>query len=170
MYHDLRGVFWLDGLKKDITDVVAKCPICQQVKVEHLKLSGLLQEIQIPTWKWEDTNIHFIVGLLKTRTQHESIRVDVDRFTKSAQFIPVKSTYSAEDYVKIYIDHIVRLHGIILSIIFDRVSQFTSRFWRTFKKGGVQVSYRNSGIRMQPASLTTPRSQTSLKSSFITAI
>ena len=50
MYHDIREVFLLEGLKKGITEFVAKCPNCQQVKAEHQNLGGLLQEIQVPTW------------------------------------------------------------------------------------------------------------------------
>ena len=45
MHHDLREVFWWEGLKKDITEFVAKCTNCQQVKAEHQKPSVLLQEI-----------------------------------------------------------------------------------------------------------------------------
>ena len=76
----------------------------------------------------------FVVGLLKTRRQHESIWFIVDRMTKSSHFIPVKSTNRAEDYVSLYIDEIVRWHGIPLSIISDRRAQFTSHFWRSFQK------------------------------------
>ena len=104
MHHDLRGVFWWNGLKKNIENFVAKCPNFQQVKDEHLKLSGLLQENKIPTWKWEDINMEFILGSPKTRSQHNSIWVVVERLTKSAHFIPIKSTYSAEDHEKIYIN------------------------------------------------------------------
>ena len=96
-----------------------------QVKVEHQKLGGLLQEIQVPTWKWEDTNMYFVVGLPRTQNQYDSIRVVVDRLTKSSNIIPIKSTYSAEDYAKIFIDVIVCCDGILLSIILDKVSQFT---------------------------------------------
>ena len=48
MYDDLRQVFWLDGLKRDIEKLVEKCPYYKQVKAEHQKPSGLLQEIQVP--------------------------------------------------------------------------------------------------------------------------
>ncbi|WMV09610.1 hypothetical protein MTR67_002995 [Solanum verrucosum] len=51
MYRDLREVFWWNGMKRDITDFVAKCPNCQQVKVEHQRPGGMTQEINIPTWK-----------------------------------------------------------------------------------------------------------------------
>jgi len=49
-------------MKKDTAKFVAKCPNCQQVKVEYQKVGGLSQDISIPTWKWEDLNIDFIVG------------------------------------------------------------------------------------------------------------
>ena len=62
--------------------------------------------------KWEAINMDFVVDLLRTRKQHDSIWVIVDRMTKSAHFIPVKSTYRVEDYAKLYIDEIVRWHGI----------------------------------------------------------
>ena len=70
----------------------------------------------------------FIVGLPKTRRHHDSIWFIVDRMTMSAHFIPVKSTYIAEDYAKLYIDEIVIWNGIALSIISDRGAQFTSHF------------------------------------------
>ena len=68
----------------------------------------------------------FMVGL--PRKLYDSIWVIVDRMTKSAYFIPVKSTYWAEDYAELYIDDILRCHRIPLSIILDRGSQFTSHF------------------------------------------
>ena len=70
----------------------------------------------------------FVVSLPRTRRQHDSIWVIVDRMTKSAHFIPVKSTYRAKDYARLYIDEIVRWHGIPLSIISDRGAQFTLHF------------------------------------------
>ena len=76
----------------------------------------------------------FVVGLLRTRRQHDSIWVMVDILTKSNPFIPVKSTYKAEDYVRLYIDEIVCLHRIPLSIISDRGAQFTTHLLRSFKK------------------------------------
>ena len=78
MYYDLREIYWWEGLKRDIAEFVAKCPNCQQVKAEHLKLGGLLQEIQIPTWKWKDINRDFIVGLPQTQKSYDSIWVVVD--------------------------------------------------------------------------------------------
>ena len=107
VYHDLKDLFWWEGLKKDIMEFVSNCPNFQQVKSEHQKPSGLLQEIQVPTWKLEDMNMDFVVGLPRTQRQYDLIWVVVDRLTKSAHFILVKYTYSAEDYARIFIDEIV---------------------------------------------------------------
>ena len=71
----------------------------------------------------------FVVGLPQTQNSYDSIWVVVDRLIKSACFIPVKCTYSAEDYARIFLDEIVCRHGIPLSIILDQGAQFTSRFW-----------------------------------------
>ena len=134
MYHDLRELFWWEVLKEVIAEFVAKCPNFQDAKAEHQKQSGLLQEIQVPTWKWEIVNMDFVVSMPRTQRKHYSIWVVVDRWTKYAHFIPIKSTYLTEDYARIFIDEIVCRHGILLSIVSDRGDQFKSRFWRSFQK------------------------------------
>ena len=115
-------------------EFVDNFPNCQQ-KVEHQKWGGLLQEIQVPSSMWEDISMDFVVSLPLTQKQYVFIWMVVDSFTKSAHFIPVKSTYSAEDYARVFIDEIVCHHGIPLSIISDRGAQFTSWFSRSFKRG-----------------------------------
>ena len=89
MYRDLREVYWWNGMKRDIADFVSKF---QQVKVEHQKPGGMTQEIDIPTWKWDVIYMDLITGLPRTRTQHDSIWVIVDRMTKSSRFLAVKTT------------------------------------------------------------------------------
>ena len=75
------------------------------------------------------------MGFPWTRRQNDLIWVIVDRLMKSAYFIPIKSTYSATKYARLYLNDIVSLNGIPLSIISDRGAQFTSHFWRSFKRG-----------------------------------
>nr|GFB85240.1 retrotransposon protein, putative [Tanacetum cinerariifolium] len=48
MYHDLKQYFWWSGMKRDVATFVSKCLICQQVKIEHQRASGLLQQLDIP--------------------------------------------------------------------------------------------------------------------------
>ncbi|WMV29753.1 hypothetical protein MTR67_023138 [Solanum verrucosum] len=88
MYRDLHEIYWWNGMKKDITDFVDRCSNCQQVKVEHQGPGGLTQDIDTPTWKWEEINMDFVVGLPRTCRQHDSIWVIVDRLTKSSHFLP----------------------------------------------------------------------------------
>ena len=141
MYRDLREVYWWNGMKRDIADFVANCPNYQQVKVEHQKPGGMTQEINIPTWKWEVINIDFSTSLPRTHRQHDSIWMIVDRVTKSARFLAVKTINSEEDYARLNINEIISLHGVPLSIISDRGPQFTSHFWKSFQKGlGTQVN------------------------------
>ncbi|XP_075080394.1 uncharacterized protein LOC142165905 [Nicotiana tabacum] len=73
MYHDLRQLYWWNDMKKDIATFVAQCPNCQQVKAEHQKPGGLLQNIKIPAWKWESINMDFITGLPNSRRKFISI-------------------------------------------------------------------------------------------------
>ena len=72
----------------------------------------------------------FVVGLPRSRDGYDSIWVIVDRLTKSAHFLSVKATYSIAKLAKLYIKHIMYLHGVPVSIVSDRGSIFTSRFWQ----------------------------------------
>jgi len=121
-------------MKKDITNFVSSCLTCQQVKAEHQQPAGLLQEIQIPEWKWERVTMDFVVGLPKTLIGYDPIWVIVDRLTKSAHFLLVKATYGRVKYSQIFMNEIIRLHEVPIFIIIDRGSQFTSRFWRSFQE------------------------------------
>ena len=103
MYGDLREVYWWEGMKKGIGEFVAKCPNCQQVKVEHQRPVGLAHNIELPEWMWEMINMDFIIGMPRSRTQNDLIWVIVDRITKLAHFLLVKTTHSIEDYAKLYI-------------------------------------------------------------------
>ena len=119
------------------------------MKAEHQKSGGVLQEFQVPTWMWEVIIMNFLVGLPRTQKQYDSILVVVDRLTKSAYFISVKSSYSVEDNARIFIDDIVCIHGIPLSIICDRGAQLTSTFSRLFKRGlGAKVK-RSTSFHLQ---------------------
>ena len=116
-------------MKREIAKYVSECDVCQRVKADHLKPAGMLQPLAVPAWKWEDIHMDFIVGLPRTSKGYDSIWVIIDRFTKSAHFIPVKTTYRTKQYAELYISRIVSLHGVPLTITSDRGSLFVSRFW-----------------------------------------
>jgi hypothetical protein len=73
----------------------------------------------MPTWKWDDISMDFVVGLLRTQRGHDAIWVIVDRLTKVAHFIPVREDYRVLKLVDLYIEHILRLHRVPHSIVSD---------------------------------------------------
>jgi hypothetical protein len=129
MYQYLKKNFWWTRMKCEIANYVSECDTCRRVKADHLRPTGNLQPLSIPEWKWEDICMDFIVGLSRTSRGYNSIWVIVDRLTKSAHFIPVSTTYRANQYAKLYIQHIVRYHGIPKTIISDRGAIFVAYFW-----------------------------------------
>jgi hypothetical protein len=96
MYHDLKAQFWWTRMKHRTTRYVAECDTCRRVKADHMRPVELLQPLNIPSCKWEDINMDFIVGLPLSSHKFDSIWVIVDRFTKSAHFISVHTNYKAE--------------------------------------------------------------------------
>jgi hypothetical protein len=115
------------GMKADIARFVAHCDTCQRIKAKHQKPAGLLQPLPIPVWKWDEVGMDFVVGLPKTLKGHDSIWVIVDRLTKVAHLLPVRTNYGGEKLVWLYVDNIVKLHGVPSRIVSDRGTQFTSK-------------------------------------------
>ncbi|GKB10127.1 putative reverse transcriptase domain-containing protein [Tanacetum coccineum] len=140
MYHDLKKLYWWPNMKDEIATYVSKCLTCAKVKAEHQKPSGLLQQPEIPEWKWEKITMDFVSGLPRTSSGYDSIWVIVDRLTKSAHFLPMKKTDSIEKLAQLYLKEIVCKHGVPTSIISDRDSLFTSRFWKSLQEAmGTQL-------------------------------
>jgi hypothetical protein len=133
--------FW-PGMKREIDEYIARCMECQKVKAEHRHPTGLLQPLPIPEWKWEVVTMDFITGLPRTTKLHDSIIVVVDKLTKAAHFIPLKTTHKAADVVNIFIREVARLHGIPKMIVSDRDPKFTSNFRKGLFKGfGMNLNF-----------------------------
>ncbi|KAG8481029.1 hypothetical protein CXB51_025732 [Gossypium anomalum] len=125
MYNDLKKMYWWNGMKRDISEFVSKCLICQQMKAEHQVPSGLLQPIMVPEWKW-DRNYHGFYIRVAVNSGEEKCHLD----------------YSLNKLAELYIREIVRLHGIPLSIISDRDPRFTSRFWQKLQEAlGTKLNF-----------------------------
>ncbi|GJU32027.1 putative reverse transcriptase domain-containing protein [Tanacetum coccineum] len=140
MYQDLKKLYWWPNMKAIIAEYVGKCLTCSRVKAECQKPSGLLIQPEIPTWKWERITMDFITKLPKTSNRHDTIWVIIDRLTKSAHFIPTRETHSMETLTRLYIKEIVSRHEVLISIISDRDSHFTSRFWQSIQSAlGTQL-------------------------------
>jgi hypothetical protein len=112
------------------------------VKAEHQRPAGLLQPLEIPTWKWDDISMDFIVGLPHTQKKNDSIWVILDRLTKVAHFLPVKANYSVNRLAELYVDNILKLHGAPRSTVSDRGPQFTAQFWKSLHASmGTELNY-----------------------------
>ncbi|GJS94968.1 putative reverse transcriptase domain-containing protein [Tanacetum coccineum] len=141
MYQDLKKLYWWPNMKADIATYVSKCLTCAKVKAEHQKPLGLLQQPEIPKWKWEKITMDFVSGLPRTPSGYDTIWVIVDRLTKSAHFLPMKKTNSMEKLTQQYLKEIVYRHEVPVSIILDRDSRFASRFWRSLQNAlGTEVN------------------------------
>ena len=142
MYKDLRQNFWWSGMKNEVTEYVARCLVCQQVKIEHQRPGGKLQPLPVPTWKWEQISMDFVMGLPKSQGQKDAIWVIVDRLTKCAHFIAIRSNWKPAKLAELYLQHIVRLHSIPSSIVSDRDGRFISEFWKKLHEGlGTQLNF-----------------------------
>nr|GEU60827.1 reverse transcriptase domain-containing protein [Tanacetum cinerariifolium] len=90
IHQDIKKLYWWPNMKADITTFVSKCLACAKVKAEHQKPSGLLQQPEIPKWKWEKITMDFVSRLPRTPSGYDLIWVIVDRLTKSVHFLPMK--------------------------------------------------------------------------------
>ncbi|GJS84223.1 putative reverse transcriptase domain-containing protein [Tanacetum coccineum] len=121
MYYDLRDRYWWPGMKKDIAEYVSKCLTCLKVKAEHKRPSGLLQQPEIPVWKWEGIAIDFVTKLPRTS----------NRWRKPLEF-------SVDDYVLLKVSP---WKGVVR---FGKKEKLAPRFVRPFEiieKVGL-VAYR----------------------------
>ncbi|GKV11337.1 hypothetical protein SLEP1_g22601 [Rubroshorea leprosula] len=142
MYRDLHSMFWWRNMKWEIARFVSQCLTCQKVKAEHQRLLGKLQPLPIPQWKWENITMDFVTGLLRTLKGNDSIWVIIDRLTKSAHFLPYWTGASIEKLANMYMNEIVRLHGVPVSIMSDRDTRFLSHFWTNLQQAlGTQLNF-----------------------------
>ena len=100
------------------------------MKTLKQKPTGFLQPLSVPEWKWENVSIDFILELPRSLKGYKVIWFIVDKLTKSAHFISEKSTCTASKWTQLYMIEIVRLHGVLVSIVYDRDAYFTSKFWK----------------------------------------
>jgi hypothetical protein len=121
-----EGIVLLGEDEEYIAEYVARCDTCKRVKAKHQRPAVLFQPLEIPTWKWDDISMVFIVGLPCTQKGNDSIWVIVDQLTKVAQFLLVKDNYSVSRLAELYVDNILKLHGSLRSIVSNRGPQFTA--------------------------------------------
>jgi len=132
-YQRLKTHFAWKGMKMAVEDFVKQCSVCQQAKHTNHSPPGLLQPLPIPEGVWMDISMDFIEGLPKSNG-YSVIMVVVDRLTKFAHFVAVKHPYTTSTIAQLFMDNIVKLHGLPNSIVSDRDTIFVSAFWKELFK------------------------------------
>ena len=122
-----KDYFW-PNMNNELVEYIAKSFECQQVKTKHQHPSSLLQPLPIPSWKWEIISLDFITGLPRNQNLNDLIMVVIDKLSKAAHFIPVKTTYKVSNIANIFMKQIFHLHGIPKVIISDRDPKFMANF------------------------------------------
>jgi hypothetical protein len=124
----IASQFYWPHMRQHIVAFIKHCVICQQAKTTTITPAGLLTPLPIPTLVWADIAMDFITGLPPSNG-FTVILVVIDRFTKYAHFFPLKSDFDSKKVAEIFMQNILKLHGMPSSIA-DRDKVFTSTFWR----------------------------------------
>ena len=114
-------------MKIDLKQFIRECDVCQRVKSETSAPARLLRPLPIPTTPWTDVSLDFVEGLPKSQG-FEVILVMVDRLTKYVHFVPVSHPYTIAKIASLYMHHIFKLHGMLVSLVSNRDATFTSLF------------------------------------------
>ncbi|KAA3472669.1 DNA/RNA polymerases superfamily protein [Gossypium australe] len=112
MYNNLKQLYWWLGMKRDISEFVSRCLVCQQVKAEHQVPLGLLQSVLITEWQWDRVTMDFVSGLPLSLKKKDVIwlseknihGVDLIRETEDKVKVIRDSLEAASDRQKSYAD------------------------------------------------------------------
>ena len=115
-------------MKRDVAWLVERCLTFLHVKAEHKRPHRPLHSLEITQWKWEHISMDFITKLPRTTRGIDAIWMNVDWLTKSAHFLAISESSSAEKLVEIYIQEVVAPNAMPTSIVSNQDVRFTSRF------------------------------------------
>ncbi len=125
----VRRWYWWPRMSKDIEEWCKSCITCQTTKTSNQKPVGKLHSLPIPIKPWDSIAMDF-VGPFPESKGFDYLWVIICRMTSMVHLIPVHTTMKASELSWIYRREIVRLHGLPSSIVSDRDSKFTSKWWQ----------------------------------------
>jgi transposase InsO family protein len=133
-YENMRRNFYWPRMARDTKSYIASCEQCQRNKPMLQRPAGLFKPLDIPSQRWDTVTMDFIVQLPKTARSADAITVFVDKLSKQVHFCASRTTDSAADVAQLFFDHVFRLHGMPRTIISDRDTRFTGKFWTALIK------------------------------------
>jgi len=122
-----QGYHWQE-LRKDIDRYVQNCQNCQRSRGSRDSTFAVQRSLAVPDRPCRDISMHFVVGLPECEG-FDTIWVVVDRLLRTQHFIPCHTTIDALGLAKLFLQEVVCLHGLPLSIVSDRGPQGASTFW-----------------------------------------
>lgn len=125
--------YWWSRIGQDIEQYCKMCPICQMTKSSTQKVPGLLHSLPIPTQPWGLIAMDF-VGPFPESRGHDYLWVVICHLTSMVHLVPIRTTTMASELAWLYVHKIVHLHRLAETIISNRDSKFTSRFWHEMHK------------------------------------
>lgn len=121
-------------MKNDVAEFFSKCQVCQQIIAKNQQPGGLLQPLEILEYKLENIFMDFVLGLPKSRHDHDGIWIIIDILTKSTHFQPIRMNYNMDNLATLYMDNVVRLHGVTIIILSDKNPGYLSHFWQSIQE------------------------------------
>ena len=128
-----RRFFWRD-LRKDVEEYCRTCPTCQRAKHVNKLPAGLLQPLPTPDHPWEQVTMDLLLNLPTTASGHNAAIVFVDRLTKYFRWDACNINVTAEGVAKLYLNNVVRHHGLAKTLISDRDPRFIAGFWQELQR------------------------------------
>ena len=134
-----RHCYW-PNMRSTVQEYIRSCDSCQRNKATHQLPQGLLQALEIPNTRWDTVTMDLITQLPRTSSGNDAIVVFVDKFSKMVHYVATTTTVTAEELANIFLNNVVKHHGIPKNLVSDRDPRFTSKFWQClFKTLGTKL-------------------------------
>ena len=128
----IRRKFEWSGLHRDVSDYVKSCLPCQSNKAGHQVPAGKLQPLAIPERNWDTVSMDFIGPLKPSKAGKNSLLVFVDKLSKQVHIVATTTAITAPETANLFLEQVVRYHGLPRTIVSDRDTRFTANFWKHF--------------------------------------
>jgi hypothetical protein len=121
--------YWLN-MDEEIMRYVVSCDECQRNKPSNQAPIGTLQPLPIPDRPWQWVSMDLITQLPRSKKGHDAILVMVCKLTKMVHYAATKSNVTAPQVAHLFLQEVVRHHGLPSAILSDRDARFTGKFWQ----------------------------------------
>ena len=128
----LKRRFHWTGMDDEVRHYVTSCDACQRNKPSQQAPMGELKPLPIPSSAWHTVSMDLITALPRSSTGHDAIAVFVCKLTRTVRYAACRTTISAPQLARLFLDHVVRQHGLPVALLSDRDPRFTASFWRAF--------------------------------------